>query len=156
MSSNPFKAPAAKVADPKPKRDLEPRPASITLACRILWATVVLGLLSLVPGVRTGLWADYRQSPGAMVVAVVLVAIMTGVEIWLIRLVSRRHGWARWALLIYLIAGWLMTFSDFSASIEQGMTAVLVDLVTGVAEVFAIGILFLSAGRSWFRSQPDN
>lgn len=151
MSSDPFKAPTANVADPdNVPRDREPRPPPVTLACRLLWATVVLDLLSLVPGVRAGLWSGYDETPGAVVVAMVFVLVMTGIEIWLIRLVAHRHGWARWALLIYLITGWLMTFSDFSESIGQGMAAVVIDLSTGIAEVVAICLLFLSNGRFWF------
>lgn len=151
MSSDPFKAPAAKVADPDLRGHREPRPPSVTLACRLLWATIALGLLSLLPGVRAGLWDGRDNSLIAVVLALAFVAVMTGVELWLIRLVGSRHGWARWALLIYLIAGWLMTFSDFSASIEQGMAAVLVDLVTGITEMVAVGLLFLGKGRFWFR-----
>jgi hypothetical protein len=155
MNRNPFKAPRAVVADTVIAPDPTPPPESITLACRLLWATVIVDLLSLIPGVRTGFWDDNGAAPAAVAVALVVVAVMTGIEIWLIRLVGRRHGWARWALLAYLIAGWVMTFSDFSASIAQGMAAVLVDLVTGLVEMFAIGVLFLSAGRRWF-ARNDN
>lgn len=155
MNIDPFKAPTAKVADIDARRDHEPRPASITIACRLLWATVVLGLLSLIPGVRHGLWDDYGNAPMAVGLALGFVAVMAGVEIWLIRLVARRHGWARWALLAYLLVGWLMTFSDFSGSIDEGMAAVLVDLVTGIAEMAAVGLLFLSSGRFWFARPGD-
>jgi hypothetical protein len=157
MNVDPFKAPTAQVADrdTEPERNQPPRPASITLACRLLWATIALGLLSLIPGVRHGLWDDYANSPVAVLLVLAVIAFMTGIEIWLIRLVARRHGWARWALLIYLLAGWLMTFSDFSGSIEQGMAAVLVDLLTGLAEMAAVGLLFLSSGRSWFGRRGD-
>jgi hypothetical protein len=155
MNVDPFKAPTAQVADRniEPERNQSPRPASITLACRLLWATIVLGLLSLIPGVRHGLWDDYAGSSVAVLLVLAVIAFMTGIEIWLIGLVARCHGWARWALLAYLFAGWLMTFSDFSGSIDQGMAAVLVDLVTGAAEIFAVGLLFLSRGRSWFVRQ---
>lgn len=154
-TDDPFRAPTAQVADRDIARNQSPRPASITLACRLLWATIVVGLLSLIPGVRHGLWDDYVNSPVAVLLILGIIALMTGIEIWLIRLVARRHDWARWALLVYLFAGWLMTFSDFSGSIEQGMAAVLIDLGTGIAEVIAVGLLFLSRGRSWFARQGD-
>jgi hypothetical protein len=153
MTTDPYKAPKAQVADVDVGPDLASRPASVTLACRLLWVTLALGVLSLVPEVRTGLWVGLEKTPGAVVFMVGFVAAMTLIEAWLIRLVARRHGWARWALLVYLIVGWLMTFSDFSVSIEQGMIAVVIDLVCGVAEMVAAGLLFLSAGRMWFHRQ---
>jgi len=153
MTTDPYKAPKAPVADVDIGQDAVPRPASVTLACRLLWATLALGVLSLVPGVRTGLWVDLEKVPGAVALMLGFVAAMLLIEAWLIRLVARCHGWARWGLLVYLIVGWLMTFSDFSASIEQGMIAVVIDLVTGAAEMLAMGLLFLSAGRTWFGSE---
>jgi hypothetical protein len=150
MTDDPYKAPRAHVADIEPGPDLASRPPSVTLACRLLWATLALGLLSLIPGVRNDLWTEFDKVPGAIVFMIGFVAVMTLLEAWLIRLVSRRQGWARWALLGYLIAGWLMTFSDFSVSIDQGMAAVIIDLVAGFGELVAVGLLFLSGGRLWF------
>jgi hypothetical protein len=154
MTIDPFKAPKAHVADVDIDRALASRPASVTLACRLLWATIALGLVSLVPGVRNGLWTAYAQTPAAIVVALGFTMLMIALEAWLIRLVSRRHGWARWALLGLLILGWVLTFSDFSVSIDQGMAAVVIDLVVGMAEMVAAGLLFLSGGRTWFQREP--
>jgi len=155
MTIDPYKAPKALVADVDVERDLASRPASVTLACRLLWATIVLGLLSLIPGIRNDLWSDYARTPDAVIFAMAFVVVVALLEAWLIRLVAQRHGWARWALLFYLIAGWLMTFSDFSSSIDQGMAAVIIDLASGITEVVAAWLLFLGRGRIWFADRAS-
>ena len=150
MTDDPFRAPKARLSDADTGPDLAARPASVTLACRLLWATLIIGALSMIPGVRTGLWSGVGENAGAGAFALGFIVAMTVLEAWLIRLVSHGRGWARWLLLAYLLAGWLMTFSDFSATIDQGMVAVIVDLVSGVAEMIAIGLLFLGRGRAWY------
>jgi len=150
MTDDPFRAPKARLSDADTGPDLAARPASVTLACRLLWATLIIGALSMIPGVRTGLWSGVGENAGAGAFALGFIVAMTVLEAWLIRLVSHGRGWARWLLLAYLLAGWLMTFSDFSESIGQGMAAVVIDLSTGIAEVVAICLLFLSNGRFWF------
>ena len=153
MTDDPFRAPKARLSDADTGPDLAARPASVTLACRLLWATLIIGVLSMIPGVRTGLWSGVGENAGAGAFALGFIVAMTVLEAWLIRLVSHGRGWARWLLLGYLLLGWLLTLSDFSASIEQGMVAVVVDLVSAIAEMIAVGLLFLSRGRAWFRKE---
>jgi hypothetical protein len=149
-ADDPFQPPKAAVADVAAEQLLAARPRSVTLACRLLWATIVVSLLSLIPGVREDMWTEVAAMPGAVAVMLGFVGLMLGLEGWLIHMVSRRHGWARWVLLVLLALGWIITFSDFSASIEQGMAAVIIDLGVGIAEMTAAALLFLSRGSRWF------
>jgi len=156
MTNDPFRAPEARVADADSRPDPASRPPSVTLACRLLWATLFVGVLSLIPGVRSGLWSGLDQSPGGVAFVVGFAAVTTVFEAWLILSVGRRRGWARWLLLAYLLMGWLTTFSDFSTSIDEGMAAVIVDLASGIAEMVAAGLLFLGSDRTWFEMEADS
>lgn len=157
MTHNPYQAPDASVGDPVIAEPV--RPAAVSLACRIFWVVLVLGLLSLLPAIRGEWWlvpeVEETGVEGAaemmligMSVFIVIASASYALLTWLI---SRRHNWARWTMLAYLAFGWYVTTGELSHTFSTAPLAGVLDLLCLLAEVWAAGLLFFGAGARWFK-----
>ena len=159
MALDPYKPPGARVEDQGEEDDLAGRPPQVTLACRILWVTLVIGLLSMLPVIRGEWWGDIDDDDlqAAQVVlygGVALVGVFAVAYGVLIYLAGRRNDVARWLLLLLLALSWVVTVGEFAETLEQAPWAAAADGLVAMLELAACYLLFLSPGAAWFRRQP--
>ena len=153
---DPYKPPAARVEDQGEDEDLAGRPPQVTLACRILWLALVVGLLSMHPLIRGEWWGEVEDNEAMQVVLYGTVALLGGFVVAygiLIWLIGRRNDVARWLLLVLLALGWMVTLGEFAETLEETPWAAVVDGLLLVVELSACYLLFLSPGAAWFRRQ---
>lgn len=152
MEHNPYKAPDATVDDrPGP---VPPRPKEITRACQIFWVVIVVSLLALHPSISGEWWGipDVEEFRGIGMIGVIAIsAVSTAIFVVLVWLVGRRHNWARWALLTYLLFGWFVLVTDLLRSMSETPLAALINVLMVLGEIWAFYLLFFGPGAQWFR-----
>jgi hypothetical protein len=151
MTPNPFAPPRAEVADPPPQQP----PPAVRRACRLVVASMVLGLVTLLPGIAAPV-PDDAQVP--LFITLAIVAFFGGLTIWLTVAVSRGVHWARWALLAYLALGWVLSGMQFTDEFMRSPISGMIEIVCVVMELVASAMLFFGSGARWFaglaKTQP--
>lgn len=146
MTDARFTPPTAPVADVP----AEPPPQPVVIACGLLVLSLVLGFVSLGLEVR----GAPMETPFILVGAVVMLPLLA-LYLWLVVMLWRRRGWARWAVLAFVAAGWLMLLLDQTGVEGPLQATMIVDGVCAVAELVAMGLVFLGPGARWFRDRPQ-
>ncbi len=149
MEHNPYQAPNTPLADP-----IEPpAPIEIRWACRILWAVLLLSLVMMHPAIRGEWWlvsdADDLEEFW-LIVVLVFSALLLCIFAMLIVFIQRRHNWARWVMLLFVVLGLIGLLIDFSESWSDAPIALVADSMLAMAELVACYLLFISAGAKWF------
>jgi hypothetical protein len=144
MSPNPFAPPRAEVADP-PSGPQPPH--AVQRACRLVIASLVLGWVTLVPGIAAPA-PDDVQIP--FLVTLAIVAFFGALTVWLVVSVSRGASWARWALLAFLVLGWALTGLQFTDEFLRSPVSGMIEIVCTALEVAACWLLFIGSGAAWF------
>lgn len=145
MKPNPFAPPRAEVADPASKIPGPPR--AVDRACLLVVASMFLGLVTLLPGVAAPAPDD---APVPLFITLVIVAFFGALTIWLAAAVHRGIGWARWALLAYLLLGWFLSGLQFNDEFMRSPVSGMIEIVCVVMEVAASALLFFGSGAAWF------
>ena len=166
MAHNPYRTPRSVVRDAAPV----PRPAQVTLACRILWVVFFLSLVTLHPDIRGDWWhitpdetiseagipdsedADDEVEPIVPAFVIGMTVAFAAAYALLVWSTGRGHNWARWALLAFVCATTAMGAVDFGRSFTETPLALLADACFTVAEIWAFSLLFFGAGAAWFSS----
>jgi hypothetical protein len=144
-SNNPFAPPNAEVADPP--SDAPPPPREIRRACGLILVAMVLGLVTLLPGVRPER-AGAEDVPAFVTFG--LIVFFSGLTIWLALKIYRGSGWARWAMLAYLALGWWLAGSELQETFAGSPVSGLIDVVCIAMEAVACALLTLGNGARWF------
>jgi hypothetical protein len=141
---------AAQVDQPRADRS---RPGDIREACRLILGALAIGLIAFWPGL-----GEPQPDPGvvATVVGVLLVVVFGGLTVWLTRKIWLGKNWARWAMLFYLLLGWVLTLADLNAEMARSPITAIISVVTAVMEVFACWLLFFGAGGRWFTPRAND
>jgi hypothetical protein len=145
MTPNPFAPPRAQVADPGSTPSDPPR--AVRRAGRLVIASMLLGLVTLVPGV------DVPAPDDAAVpffVTLAIVAFFGGLTIWLVVATLRGASWARWALLAFLMLGWVLTGLQFTDEFLRSPISGMIEIVCVALELAACWMLFVGSGAAWF------
>lgn len=157
MTHNPYQAPSAPVSDPS--RPDAPTPATVRFALRSLWAVFVLSLISLHPWIRGEWWvfddAEFPEAAAlyaAIMIALVLFSCVGSA--FLIWLLGRRIGWARWATLGWVLVGLWGMFADLPTVWAETPLAVIVDGASVTIDLVCCALLFFGTGARWFHP-PD-
>jgi len=145
MTPDPFAPPTAEVAEVNTSRP--PMPRAVSLACRLIMASLALGIVSLLPGIRPPR-PDDPLVPLAYTIAAVVV--FGGLTIWFAIEVLRGRPWARWVMLAYLVLGWWLGAGELNDDFLRSPVLGVLDVVCIVLEVAACGLLFSGAGARWF------
>jgi hypothetical protein len=145
MARNPFAPPGAEVADPV-SRQLPP-PVQVKRACQMIVGTLVVGVITLFPGVRV----PRPDEPSVPVVfSLVFLAVLVGLTILFTARIMQGRNWARWAMLAYLATGWILIGPELADDFYRSPIAAIVDAVTIPVEATACWLLFTGAGAQWF------
>jgi hypothetical protein len=145
MTPNPYAPPGAEVADPVHGRPSPP--PSVRNACLLILASLALGLVTLLPDVRLPA-PDESAIPLGVVLGIVVV--FGGLTVWFAIQTLRGRNWARWAMLFYLMLGWLLVGSELDSEMARAPMAAIIDTVCIAMELVACGLLFFGTGGRWF------
>jgi hypothetical protein len=145
MTPDPFAPPTAPLESVDPS--WPPRPHSVNLACRLVMASLALGIVSLLPGIRPPR-PDDPLVPLAYTLGAVLV--FGGLTVWLAIEVLRGRLWARWAMLAYLALGWWLGGAELGDDFMRSPVLGVIDVACIALEAVACGLLFSGAGAQWF------
>jgi hypothetical protein len=145
MSPNPYAPPGAEVADPIPMRPEPPR--TVSNACRLIVASLFLGLVTLLPGIGVPPPED-AQVP--LIWTLTMIVVFGGLTLWLAVEVMRGKSWARWAMLAYLAVGWVLGGGEFTDDFLRSPLAGMIEAICMVMEIVACALLFFGSGGKWF------
>ena len=145
MARNPFAPPGAEVADPASQQPSPP--AQVKRACQMVIATMVVGIITLFPGVRVPAADD---APVPFLFTLVLIAVFAGLTLWLAAKIMQGRNWARWAMLLYLGAGWVLIGPELADDFYRSPIAAIIDAISIPVEAVACWLLFTGAGGQWF------
>jgi hypothetical protein len=143
---NPYKPPGSHVADAA-ELARGPRPQPVRRAIIAFWISWTLGLLTLLPGVREGVW-DNPELPAG--VTLVISIVLGAFSAWLIVMVGRGHNWARWTWVIFVALTYFLMAADPSGWERQGQLAFGVDVMTAVLELWGCYLILTGPGGAWF------
>jgi hypothetical protein len=151
-----YKAPEAAVGGQEAAQDALPRPYQVTRALQLLWTVFAISLVTLHPAVRGDWWlgsegVEPALEDAALVGGLIIAGLFGGFYMGLVVLIGRRHAWARWVMLGFLVLGWLIQGVDLPRSLSETPAAAVADLVMAAAEVWAIWLLYSPPASAWFR-----
>lgn len=149
---NPFRPPSTEVDDLAAA--LPPSPPGVRIAGYLVLLSFLLGLPTLLPGVRPVRTGEPDSPLWATLVVVVLFGVLT---LWLVLQTQRGRHWARWALLAYLALGWYLVGPDLQEDFALSPLAGAINVVCILLEVAAALMLFVGPANRWFaevRARP--
>jgi hypothetical protein len=116
----------------------------------------ILSLLTLHPSVRGDWWLGGEEVEAgfedtALVIGIMVAGLFSGLYMGFVVLIGRRHNWARWAMAVFLLIGWIMLAVDLPTSIGETPAGAVADLLRAGAEGWAGCLLFTEAAARWFR-----
>jgi hypothetical protein len=149
MQPNPYSAPKSVVADPK----LVPveRPRVVTRAVRLLWAALALGLFTSFSG--TPLPDADDENAWLWFATVGIAVVWFGIGAWLIFKLSRGRSWARAAYVVLAILSYglvVYAWGDFVTEFERTPYRTVLEVVSALAELTAIVLLFTKPANAWY------
>jgi hypothetical protein len=145
MARNPFAPPGAEVADPASTQPAPP--GQVKRACQLFAGTLVVGVISMFPGIRV---SPPEEAEVPVLATLVVVVLFSAITIWLIMRILQGRNWARWAMLVYLGAGWLFIGPELADEFYRSPISAIVDAICIPVEAAACWLLFTGAGGQWF------
>lgn len=142
---NRYAPPEAEVADPTPPR--RSIPPQIQKACWLILASLVLGIISLLPAIRPPAPDD---QPVSIVVSLIVIFLFSALTVWFILGILRGKNWARWVMLVFLGTGWLLAGSELESEFVRVPLAATIDVVCITMETVACWLLFFGRDATWF------
>lgn len=148
-NSNPYAPPGAIVADPQPEAASQVRPATVSLAVRLLWIACALYVLFI-------LFRPLTLRPGVSASLVRLISLLFFAPFaWLNFKIAARRNWARITFVVLVIIG----ASFYSIQPERVIRLSWLDKVnfalqTGL-QLTAVVLLLWPSARRWFK-QPSS
>ncbi len=146
MTGNPFEPPRAELADAPAGPG--PMPRGVQLACTLVLVSLVIGAVTLLPGVRP---EDPAAEPVPFTFTLAVLLFFGGITVWLVRMVQRARNWGRWLLLAYLALGWWLGLEQITDDFTASPLIGLVDVASIAMEMVAAVLLFAGAAGRWFR-----
>lgn len=145
-----FAPPRADVADIAGADPLlAARPRSVVWACAAMLASMVLGLVSLLPVVDPPMPGE----PAAMTALLWGVTIAFSVfELWLLQRAWKRRAWARWALIALALAGVAMGVGVVEEDWARSPLVAWLGIASLAMELVAALLLLARPAARWFNA----
>jgi hypothetical protein len=122
------------------------QPTSVRRAAKLLWVSLAVGLLATAV---SDYW--YPLPPAEFVWVVGLqVVVIAGVYAGLIVLATKRHNWARWGLVIFLVITWMNLVLGLPSLISQGYATAFSTGLSTILESYGVYLLFTTESAQWF------
>jgi cell division protein FtsW (lipid II flippase) len=152
MSRNPYSPPEAPVSTPE--EPLRERPKQIVWASWLLWASVLLGFLSLYVSddlSRSMEDMDEEMQSYMRIFLIVFMAVSVAVYLWCIDRMRAGRNWARVVLLVFLLLG--VTTELMPGEFERSALYIATRAIDMVLQVTAMVLMFKPPGSDWFSAQ---
>jgi len=120
------------------------RPREITLATRLLWVTLLLGVLNSMLQ-----WSHLREVGSVGFILTVQGGTLF-VMVWLVIQISRGRNWARILFLLLFVAGIALEPRVVLASLTISPVGGAIALVQILMQLVSFYLLFVSPGRAWY------
>jgi cell division protein FtsW (lipid II flippase) len=150
MSRNPYSPPEAPVGTPE--EPLRERPKQVAWASWLLWASVLLGFVTLYVSddVSRSMEEMDEEMRGLMrVFMIVFMAVTVAIYLWCIDRMRAGRNWARVVLLAFLLLG--ITSDLMPGEFEESAAYIGLRAIDLVLQVAAMVLMFRAPGSEWFR-----
>lgn len=127
-------------------------PREVAKAGFLLIGALLLGLIPL-PFHVMGYIS--KEQHGFAIFLGVLVAVLCVFTLFLILKIKQRKNWARWTMFIFVLLGAASTLYSFQENWNESVGGALLNCLTGLMELVAMGILFARRSNDWFANQLD-
>jgi hypothetical protein len=130
------------------------KPKSIIAAKNILYATIFLGIITLVISKMAGDPAKYPGAPGNFTyTAGLIIPILTFVIIFILtRQIGLGRKWARTVFLVLFILGIILFPFTIVPLFKANMLIGLLSLTQAILQILALKFLFAQESTHWFNS----
>jgi hypothetical protein len=152
MSRNPYSPPDAPVS--RPEEPARERPKQIVWASWLLWASVMLGFVSLYVSddfIRSMEEMDEEMRSFMRIFLIVFMTVMVALYLWFIDRMRAGRNWARIVLLVFLVLG--VVTDLMPGGFEESAAYVAARILDIVLQVTAIVLMFRKPGSDWFQRQ---
>ena len=149
MENNPYAPPRALVEDPTAVGEDLARPTAVTASLNIIWASLVLGIVSLLVNWARG---HVPHVPVAVVVYVVSAAAALAPWVWLAIKMKARRNWARVTYIVLEVVAVAVIFIQQQWFGHLDMVDKWLFVVQTVLQLTACGLLLSPSANRWFNS----
>lgn len=130
-----------------------PMPREVTYAGFLLIVSFLLGLIPLPIQVMSYV---SEEQYGFAIFLGVLVAAFGAVTLLLLSKIKQRKNWARCVVFVTVVLSAASTFYSFRENWNESVGGTLLDCITALMELVAVGILFARHSNDWFANQIGN
>jgi hypothetical protein len=128
---------------------LAPRPRSVTLACALLLASTVIGLISLLPFVDPPMPGE----PAAMTALIWgMTLVFAAIELWLLRCVWQRRNWARWVMVVMTMIGIALSLPVIGEDWARAPLVAGLGIASALLSAAGATLLLAHASARWFKT----
>jgi hypothetical protein len=146
VTNDPYAPPKAVVANPIAGVESFSRPHEVALASRLLWCSLVLGVVNFVVDSGPAVVA------GSLPPVAIAVSLSTfGLLAWLTHGIGRGGNWARVTFLVMFVLGVPVFLWALPTLLERSMLATATSLAISVLQIVALYLVFTRVGARWFR-----
>lgn len=142
---NPYAPPRAVVSDLHLNEEI-PRPQRVYIAAMLLWADLIVWLLSTLFDVAGG----HILKGASPVVAVIVVAFSAGLNAWLIVKVAAGRNWARILWLVLSVVGMI---AQVATGFPSGLIARSSWILQSLMNLAVFWILLTPSASRWFKRE---
>lgn len=144
-----YAPPRADVADlTVPDPLLAARPRSVAWACALMLASMLVGLVSLLPAVDPPIPGE----PAAMTALIWgITLVVAAVELWLLRRVWQRRNWARWVVVALTLIGIALSLPVIGEDWARSSLVAGLGIVSTLLSAVGAALLLAGPSARWFK-----
>lgn len=128
------------------------RPREVSYAGFLLIGSLLLGLVQAPFEVMS---YDSQEQHGFAIFLVVFVAVFGALTLLLVSKTMQRKNWARWVIGVVVLLSFASTLNSFEEQWKESSVRSVLDFLTGLMELGAVGVLFARRSNDWFAHQPE-
>ena len=133
--------------DPTTEPAAGARPGEVTLAVRLIWISIAIGLLT--SAVRVA----QLVSGVSLVVALLVAFLFFGIYLFLVSKISAGRNWARIVLLVLVLIGLPFSVPTYLAELRKSVLFGSLSILILIMQVVATYLLFTKNSNRWFRER---
>lgn len=133
--------------DPTTEPTAGTRPGEVTLAVRLIWISITIGLV--ISGIRVAPLVS-----GVSLVSVLLFALVFfGIYLFLVSKIAAGRNWARIVFLVLLVIGLPFAVPTYLAELRTSVVFGSISILIAVLQVVATYLLFTRNSNRWFKTR---
>lgn len=128
------------------------RPREVSYAGFLLIGSLLLGLVQVPFEVMSYV---SQEQHGFAIFLGILVAVFGALTLLLVSKIKQRKNWARWVMGVVVLLSFASTLNSFEEQWKESAVRTVLDCLTGLMELVAVGILFARRSNDWFANQSE-